>query len=95
MQENATAENVYKFSSTLSPSDPSYVDRRADLELYQALMNSQYCYIFNSRKMGKSSLTVRIQTQIEAQGVACSRIDLNELGTSVDQSSWYHRVIAC
>ena len=93
MQENGTAENVYKFSSTLSPSDPSYVDRRADLELYQALMNSQYCYIFNSRKMGKSSLTVRIQTQIEVQGVACSRIDLNELGTSVDQSSWYHSLI--
>jgi hypothetical protein len=93
MQENGTAENVYKFSSTLSPSDPSYVDRRADLKLYQALMNSQYCYIFNSRKMGKSSLTVRIQTQIEAQGVACSRIDLNELGTSVDQSSWYHSLI--
>jgi hypothetical protein len=86
MQENGTTETIYKFSSTLSPSDPSYVDRRADLELYQALMNSQYCYIFNSRKMGKSSLTVRIQTQIEAQGFACSRIDLNELGTSVDQS---------
>ena len=64
MQENATAENVYKFSSTLSPSDPSYVDRRADLELYQALMNSQYCYIFNSRKMGKSSLTVRIREHL-------------------------------
>lgn len=93
MPKTGIFENLYKFSSTLSPTDPSYVDRKADIDLYQALVSGKYCYIFNSRKMGKSSLTVRIQTKLEAEGLVCSRIDLNELGTSVSQKNWYCSLI--
>ena len=44
---------------TLRENVETYVKRDADEQLYQQLMAGNICNIFNSRKMGKSSLAVR------------------------------------
>ncbi|MEL6249812.1 MAG: AAA-like domain-containing protein, partial [Cyanobacteria bacterium J06627_15] len=69
--------------------DPTYVVRAADQQLYQALRDREFCYVLNSRQMGKSSLRVRVMQQLQADGIACGVVDLSAMGTESAESAWY------
>ncbi len=69
--------------------DPTYVVRAADQQLYQALRDREFCYVLNSRQMGKSSLRVRVMQQLQADGIACGVVDLSAMGTESTESAWY------
>ncbi len=84
--------NFYIVGGTLAADAPSYIKRQADDIFYQSLKNGQFCYILNSRQMGKSSLWVQTQKRLEAEGVRCIDIDLTKIGKSSTEESWY-RVI--
>lgn len=51
--------NHYQVGGSLSVDAPTYINRQADRELLTYLEQGDFCYVFNSRQMGKSSLLIR------------------------------------
>ncbi|MBD2492381.1 AAA-like domain-containing protein [Aulosira sp. FACHB-615] len=77
-----SAFNYYKVGGSLSPEHPSYVKRQADTELYESLKNGDFCCVFNSRQMGKSSLRVQVTKKLAEEGIKCTSIDMTTIGSS-------------
>ncbi|MDJ0704576.1 MAG: AAA-like domain-containing protein, partial [Leptolyngbyaceae cyanobacterium MO_188.B28] len=85
----------YRFhvGGSLSVGAPSYVERQADQELYDALLEGQFCYVFNARQTGKSSLRVRMKHRLKLAGFACASIDVTNIGSErVTPQQWYKGV---
>lgn len=80
----------YQVGGTLNPNHPTYVERAADQKLYSLLKAGQFCYVLNSRQMGKSSLVVRTKQKLEAEGVLFAFIDMSNVGAEVKSlDQWY------
>ncbi|WNZ49140.1 tetratricopeptide repeat protein [Leptolyngbya boryana CZ1] len=91
---NSTSNDYYKVGGSLEPNAPSYGVRQADEDFYQALKAGEFCYVLNSRQMGKSSLRVRTVGRLEAEGIACSQIDITSIGSrGITASEWYWGVV--
>ena len=80
----------YQVGGSLPMDAPTYVVRQADRTLCKALKKGQFCYILNSRQMGKSSLMVRMMHHLNHEGYNCAAIDLTRIGTeNVTVEQWY------
>jgi adenylate cyclase len=84
----------YQVGGSLDSDAPSYVTREADAALYHALKAGQFCYVLNSRQMGKSSLRVRTMKKLQAEGTVCVFIDLTGMGKQdVTPEKWYAGIV--
>ena len=84
----------YQVGGSLDSDAPSYVTREADSALYDALKAGQFCYVLNSRQMGKSSLRVRTMKRLQAEGTVCIFIDLTGMGKQdVTPEKWYAGIV--
>ena len=79
----------YETQGTLPSNAPSYVERRADQELYEGLLRGEFCYVLTSRQMGKSSLMVRTAQKLREDGCRVVLLDLTAIGVNLTAEQWY------
>ncbi|MEG4105298.1 WD40 domain-containing protein [Microcoleus sp. S13_C5] len=84
----------YQVGGTLEYEHPTYVKREADSELYDSLIAGEFCYVLNSRQMGKSSLLVQTMKRLrEKADFKCIAIDLTDIGRETSDN-WYFDIIS-
>ncbi|MBD2097013.1 AAA-like domain-containing protein [Trichocoleus sp. FACHB-591] len=88
-----TSENgIYEYyvGGSVPPEYQTYVEREADRKLYEGLKSGEFCYVLNSRQMGKSSLRVRTMQKLQTDGIICGFVDLTRTGSQhLTPDQWY------
>ena len=81
--------DFYYVGGSVPLDSPSYINREADELFYNALKSGRYCYVLNSRQMGKSSLWVQTQKRLIEEEIRCATIDLSGIGKDSSEDVWY------
>src|SRR5919199_6614761 len=85
----------YRVGGSLGIDTPSYVKRKADEELYQALKRGEFCYVLNTRQMGKSSMMVRAYHLLQQEGYRSTTVDMSCVGgENITPLQWYKGIVS-
>jgi hypothetical protein len=92
MKDTITS-SFYVTGGTLPSDASSYVERQADKDLLSGLLAGEYCYVLNTRQMGKSSLMIRTATRLREAGVHVAVLDLTAIGQNLSVAQWYDGLV--
>jgi AAA domain-containing protein/carboxypeptidase family protein len=81
--------DFYTIRGALPTSSRSYIEREADNELYDNLIQANFCYVLTARQVGKSSLMLKTVERLNQAGVAVAVLDLTGIGQNVTPEQWY------
>jgi WD40 repeat protein len=87
--------DFYVVGGTMKPDAPSYIQRKADRELYEHILKGDFCCVLTPRQMGKSSLMARTANRLKKEGMRTAIIDLTQIGTEKEKTSadkWYYGI---
>src|SRR6266542_6637837 len=90
---SSSTHSFYVTGGTLRLDAPSYVERQADRDLFESLLQCEFCYVLTSRQMGKSSLMVRTANKLRSQGVHVIALDLSAIGQNLTPAQWYNGLL--
>ncbi|MBD2441560.1 AAA-like domain-containing protein [Nostoc sp. FACHB-110] len=94
MRDSTNGSYGYQVGGALGQDVPSYVTRAADRQFYEALQAQEFCYVLNSRQMGKSSLMVRTLARLKSEGWEGIVLDFSAKDSQVEQAErWYNGII--
>ncbi len=90
MSTGGSPNYSYVVGGSLKKDAPSYVVRQADEDFLQALKAGEFCYVLNSRQMGKSSLRVQVMQRLQQEGIICGVVDITSIGShEIISAEWY------
>lgn len=95
MTANPKNSKYYVVGGPVQPDRECYVLRDSDAQLYQQLLDGEYCYVVAPHHMGKTSLMAHTAGRIRAAGRRVATIDLAQIsGREVvdDVGRWYYSV---
>ena len=85
------SENPFVTGGTLPLNASSYVVRQADDDFFATLAAGQYCYLLNTRQMGKSSLVVRAAERLRQEcGASVAVFELSAIGQNISPDQFYY-----
>ncbi len=79
---------LFQSGGALQIADPCYIERAADREAQQAVLQGKYFYTIAPRQMGKTSLLKRLRACLDAWGWQCCIVDLSIL-QGLEQAVWF------
>ena len=85
--------DFYITGGTLPADALCYVERQADLDLLESLLDAQFCYVLDTRQVGKSSLIERTARKLRERGTMVAKIDLTTTGKEVTPAQWYNGML--
>ena len=74
MNINSELNFNYRVGGCLDLASSNYIVRQADTEIYNSLKKGEYCYVFNPRQTGKSSLRIRVAEQLQKEDLSLIHI---------------------
>ncbi|MEL7226133.1 MAG: AAA-like domain-containing protein, partial [Cyanobacteria bacterium J06576_12] len=84
----------YQVGGSLTTDAPSYIERQADTAFTSALQRGEFCYVLNSRQVGKSSLMVRAHQKFCQLGYRCAVLDMTNIGSeNITPLQWYKGIV--
>ncbi|MCX6360987.1 MAG: AAA-like domain-containing protein [Armatimonadetes bacterium] len=87
--QGAPDPRFYVTGGSLPREATSYAVRDADRLLLSELQAGQFCYVLDTRQVGKSSLMVRTASRLRELGATVVILDLTSAGQNVTIDQWY------
>ena len=92
-EDRPAGASFYVTGGTLPFDAASYVPRQADHDLLAGLSAGEFCYVLNTRQMGKSSLMIRTANHLRLQGDTVAVLDLTAVGQNLSPAQWYNGLL--
>ena len=93
-QLDSTGE-YFIVGAPLHASRAGYVRRKADDQLYEALIAGRYAHVLTPENSGKSSLIAATAARLESAGLKIAILDLAQIGMrdgGTDPGRWYYNI---